>query len=230
MKLILDCREAALIQHLPEVESKQLVLGDAVIEREGVEIVIVERKTVADLAASIKDGRYREQSARLQECAVPNHNIVYLIEGSLRGDRLPMPRRTLLASMISLSYGKGFSVVRTESVEQTAEYLQVLLEKLNKEDGYVGPAAACAAAPSKQKRDNVTPANIHALMLSQVPFVSTQTAEAVLAQHGGTVQQLAAALQADPACLNGTVFPTSKRKISAKSIASIVQYLSPAPP
>ncbi len=227
MKLILDCREAALIQHFPDVESKQLVLGDAVIEREGVELVIVERKTVADLAASIKDGRYREQSARLQECAVPNHNIVYLIEGSLRGDRLPMPRRTLLASMISLSYGKGFSVVRTESLEQTVEYLQVLLEKLTKEDGYVAASTTCAAAPSKQKRDNVTPDNIHALMLSQIPFVSTQTAEAVLAQHGGTVQEVAAALKADPACLAGTVFPTSKRKISAKSIASIVQFLCP---
>jgi hypothetical protein len=64
-------------------------------------------------------------------------------------------------------------------------------------------------------------------MLSQIPFVSTQTAEAVLAQHGGTVQEVAAALKADPACLAGTVFPTSKRKISAKSIASIVQFLCP---
>jgi ERCC4-type nuclease len=223
MQLYLDCREAALIPHLPGATVRQLTLGDAAIEKDGVEIALIERKTVADLAASIKDGRYAEQSRRLQECAVPNHNIIYLIEGSLRSTNLPMPRRTLLASMVSLNYGKGFSVVRTESLEQTAEFMQVMLEKLQKESGYVAQEAN-ATAVKKQKRDNITPANIDRLMLSQIPFVSAQTAEAILAKFH-SIEQLLQALRADPACLDNVTFETSKRKISSKSVASLKTFL-----
>ena len=50
----------------------------------GEELVVFERKSLNDLASSIKDGRYAEQSFRLDGYqAVPNHNIVYLIEGDL---------------------------------------------------------------------------------------------------------------------------------------------------
>ena len=224
MQLYLDCREAALIPNFPNATVRQLTLGDAAIEKDGVEIALIERKTVADLAASIKDGRYAEQSRRLQECAVPNHNIIYLIEGSLRSANLPMPRRTLLASLVSLNYGKGFSVVRTESLEQTAEFIQVLFDKLEKEGGYVVQDANLPTAAKKEKRDNITPDTIDRLMLSQIPFVSAQTSEAILAKFN-TIEQLLQALRADPACLDAITFETSKRKISSKSVANIKTFL-----
>jgi ERCC4-type nuclease len=223
MQLVLDCREAALVPLLPGAVVKQLTLGDVSIEKDGVEIALVERKTVADLAASIKDGRYAEQSARLQECAVPNHNIIYLIEGSMRGN-LPLPRRTLLASLVSLNYGKGFSVVRTESLEQTAEFVQVLLDKLQKENGYAtGGAPTTAPLPKKEKRDGITPENIDRLMLCQIPFVSAATADAVLAQHK-TVHDVVEALRADETCLDRLVL-ASNRKVSSKSVASLKRFL-----
>jgi hypothetical protein len=76
----------------------------------------------------------------------------------------------------------------------------------------------------KERRDNVTPDNIDALMLCQIPFVSTQTAEAILAAHK-TVHGLVQALQADPGCLKGVAFQGSNRKISSKSVDSVVRYL-----
>ena len=95
MKLCIDVRETALAALLPDAVLKPLVLGDITIENEdGKELVIIERKTVADLAASIKDGRYREQSARLTSYSLDNHRIVYLIEGSLRPAKLPLPCET----------------------------------------------------------------------------------------------------------------------------------------
>ena len=47
------------------------------------EFMIIERKSLNDLASSIKDGRYREQSYRLTNTPLHNHRIVYLIEGDL---------------------------------------------------------------------------------------------------------------------------------------------------
>ena len=82
MQLNIDYREKALLQRI-QVEPKNLTLGDVTIEKDGKELLIIERKTIADLASSICDGRYKEQSFRLSESPVLNHNILYLIEGSL---------------------------------------------------------------------------------------------------------------------------------------------------
>ena len=73
----------------------------------GEELVLFERKSLNDLASSIKDGRYAEQSFRLDGYqAVPNHNIVYLIEGDLSKYRenkyTHITKKTLLSSMFSI--------------------------------------------------------------------------------------------------------------------------------
>ena len=50
------------------IESVNLLLGDICIcDDDGREILIIERKTLADLESSIKDTRYREQSIRLNQ-------------------------------------------------------------------------------------------------------------------------------------------------------------------
>ena len=200
MQLVLDCRERAMIEHFPMAPVKQLVLGDFVIEQDGKELVIVERKTVADFAASISDGRYREQSERLIAYDIPNHNVIYLIEGSMKYYKHKIPKATLLAAMTSLMYGKGFSVVRTESVEDTADFLRALLSKMQKEKGFAEPKVG-GSTVRKQKRDKITPETIDAIMLSQVPTVSATTAAAILAVYP-TVFDLITALKADPACLD----------------------------
>jgi len=45
--------------------SETLPLGDIIINDGINDCIIIERKTLSDLAASIKDGRYEEQSYRL---------------------------------------------------------------------------------------------------------------------------------------------------------------------
>lgn len=102
---------------------EQLPLGDVIICDGEEEKVIIERKTLKDLSASIKDGRYEEQSYRLNGIDHPNHNIMYLIEGSF--DRLNSfkgrdDKTTLYSAMVSLNYFKGFSVMRSLGVEESA--------------------------------------------------------------------------------------------------------------
>lgn len=223
MPLFLDCREHALIERMPGAEVKQLTLADISIEVGGKE-VLIERKTLADLAASIVDGRYREQSERLAAYEIPNHNVMYLIEGSFKTYRSSLPKKTLLSSMVSLLYGKGFSVVRTESLDETVEFLEAMHEKLQKENGYEHGPKENASSVKKERRDKITPDNIDALMLTQIPFVSTVTAEAVLAAHK-TVAELVDALKKDGTCLDAIKAGTPPRKISSKSVQSIKTHL-----
>ena len=71
-------------EHSHEIQLENLFLGDIIILNDELEEkIIFERKSLYDLAASIKDGRYAEQSYRLNECSQHNHNIVYVIEGDL---------------------------------------------------------------------------------------------------------------------------------------------------
>ena len=140
MLIKIDNREHELVKHirslvgmLPlyhgiQIEVLPLPLGDIILSIDGMDKWIVERKSLADLAASIKDGRYEEQSYRLNGLAHPNHNIVYLVEGDV--NRIPVnqfkhkiDKLTLFSAMFSLSYYKGFSVFRTMHVEETALFL-----------------------------------------------------------------------------------------------------------
>ena len=104
----------------------------------GDELMLFERKSLTDLASSIKDGRYAEQSFRLDGCeAIPNHNIVYLIEGDLSKFKESkynrVTKKTLLSSMFSILYYKGFSVVRTMNVLETCDLISSWADKLERE-------------------------------------------------------------------------------------------------
>jgi ERCC4-type nuclease len=100
-----------------------LPLGDIIINDGLNDCVIIERKSLSDLAASIKDGRYEEQSYRLNGLQHHNHNIIYLIEGDMNRinvfkDR--MDKQTLYSAIFSINYFKGFSVMRSINLEETA--------------------------------------------------------------------------------------------------------------
>ena len=147
----------------------------------GEELVVFERKSLNDLASSIKDGRYAEQSFRLDGYqAVPNHNIVYLIEGDLSKYRenkyTRINKKTLLSSMFSILYYKGFSVVRTMNVLETCDLVSSWADKLEREmatsvkkssvkmpyyvSAHAPPQLVSAIADSTISRENMQQFNI----------------------------------------------------------------------
>jgi ERCC4-type nuclease len=75
------------------------------------------------LSASIKDGRYEEQSYRLNGIQHHNHNIVYLIEGDMQrfnSFKERIDKQTMYSAMFSINYFKGFSVMRSNTIDETA--------------------------------------------------------------------------------------------------------------
>jgi ERCC4-type nuclease len=184
-----------------EIRSERLPIGDIILHdpTQEKDIVLFERKTLNDLAASIRDGRYKEQSFRLIETATATgfntHHIVYIIEGDLSryDDRHSQITKTALQSaMVSLLYYKGFSVIRTMNVGETAEFILHFADKVAKE----GPlsiadttAAYSEVSTKKEKRDYITRENIGEIMLAQVPGVSAKMASAILAKYNGSIYE-----------------------------------------
>jgi ERCC4-type nuclease len=144
MHLIFDERETTLYDKCAEllpkfdptiqISKKVLTLGDILLQKnednEKIEYLF-ERKSLSDLVASIKDGRYEEQSYRLIHASnVPPSRIMYLIEGMFSQIRNPQEKKMIYSGMTSLSAFKGFQVLRTCSLTETAEFLLHFSDKI----------------------------------------------------------------------------------------------------
>ena len=145
MFIKIDNRESDLLttmnllfrEHSHEINVEKLDLGDIILLTNDLkETIIFERKSLYDLAASIKDGRYNEQSFRLNDYNIHNHNIVYIIEGDFErynATKGRMDKKTLYSALVTLNYFKGFSVVRTKNINETCELIINYADKLQKE-------------------------------------------------------------------------------------------------
>ena len=143
-ELIKKCED--LLVAVPAFKDLKIVveplpLGDIIIttnksDNENIDNIIVERKSLSDLASSIKDGRYEEQSYRLNGLPHHNHNIVYLIEGDLakfNSFKERIDKQTLYSAMFSINYYKGFSLMRSTSMDETAFIVCNMAYKIGKD-------------------------------------------------------------------------------------------------
>ena len=144
MKLIVDERERDVFGHLNamekpsviQIEKQVLPLGDFLVTQDdGTPVILCERKSFSDLFASIKDGRYEEQSYRLSNDArFPNQkNIVYIIEGMYSQMSRPGDKKLLCSTIVSLTFFKGYSVLRTTNTKDTADTLIYMVDKLHRD-------------------------------------------------------------------------------------------------
>lgn len=263
MKIIVDEREHALYDKLdiklsslktPSfaiLEKSILPLGDILIETdEGKKVMLIERKTYTDLLASIKDGRYEEQSYRLiHSSGFPLHSVVYLLEGLFSQLRTPLEKKIAYSAMTSLHFFKGFSLYKTSTVDETAEWLIYTADKIDREFGkgripyyltqtFAGtlrlrdqeytnntttkeePSGSnYCSVVKKVKKDNVTPENIGEIVLCQIPGISSVTAMAIMSNFT-SFNHFIQELQSNPQCID-TITVTSNGKVRKISKTSL---------
>ena len=254
MKLILDIRERELINNCEEliknnnsfkdikIEKENLELGDIIIrDNDNNDIIIYERKSISDLVASIKDGRYTEQSYRLNGLEHHNHNIMYLIEGNINKNL--KEKQMVFSAMFSINYYKGFSLMRSSNIEETAYILCNSLIKITKEKdktpyyknnemGEINDTnreeKSYSSVIKKKKNANITHDNFGEIVLCQIPGISSVTACAIMKEYN-TINNLIEYIKKDNKCLDNITYETDKgqkRKISKSSIKNIIEFLN----
>lgn len=250
MKIIIDERETSLFHACKsdqiQIFKEVLPLGDIIIaSNSGSPIVLFERKTLSDLLSSIKDGRYEEQSYRLQHSlTIRPHNIVYIIEGMYSQLSKPADKKIVLSAMTSLLLFKGFSVLRTASVHDTAELIVYMADKIHRnllqgkqlfesrledkaEEGTKKEVESKEVEPyctvvKTVKKDNLTPENMGEVILCQIPGIRSVTAIAIMNQTG-SILNLIKTLQESPQTIEMMVI--GGRKISKTVVANLKRFL-----
>ena len=116
------------------VSIKNLEIGDIVIHINDKPIILIERKTIKDLAGSIQDGRLREQKYRIASSNFPHNKIIYLIEGDI-DDKVfgRIDKKTLQGSMINTMFRDDYKVYRTKDAMETVYFLSRLINKIIKD-------------------------------------------------------------------------------------------------
>lgn len=212
ISLIVDTREGDLIKKLASKNIpftvKQLDIGDIVFstcqtEKDGViepekVILVIERKSVADLKASICDGRSREQKARLMNGEINIMNILYLIEGNMNKkltDTISgIPYDTLVGSLINTMLRDNIKIYKTQSMDETVEFLEKLLNKLTKDlDTFFITEQKdktekqqveeyCSVIKHK-KSSNLTSNLLYMSTLNQIPRVSSSISSSIVEKY-----------------------------------------------
>ena len=199
-----DARETRLYEALVSnvgqsspftVISAQLDIGDVTMSCPGV-LLIFERKTGADLTASVKDGRYREQKRRMASATSPKH-VTYFIENVAS---CGLSESVLNGVIVNTMYRDGMHVMFTKNTQETATWLLTIASKLAVDpskyqtatDGGTGVGAGASGGGvinnepyinsvkiKSRKIENIDIKTCYLLQLGQIPGVSQRIAESI---------------------------------------------------
>jgi ERCC4-type nuclease len=208
MELIIDTREGSLIDTLrqqdPDLSFSVQSLDLADIEIRGVQgqRFLLERKSIRDLAASLNDGRFKDQKDRLLGVVErePKTAIAYVIEGGMRGgDSERVQGRItfgmLRSLLITIQFKYRIPVVFTTNVRDTGMWVRRFCKNLNKKPDFCpvgsGANAGCSSyktlMPAPVRNRASDPKSIAIAMLTSISGVSHKIASEIV-QH--TTQSL----------------------------------------
>ena len=184
--MIIDTREHDLIALLNDIqpEIKQIPVGDIWIGN-----LVIERKSIRDLEASILDGRYREQRGRiLAHCHETNTQPLYILEGGLTSHIGRLTTSTIMKFINRLVFHYQLSVVQTGSLKETADLLKAIAEQQQEKPESLQRKTdliKVADGLHVQKKVNAQdPRQFSIACLSQCPGVSVKMAESLITAFG----------------------------------------------
>ena len=190
----LDTRESELITLLDGVTVKALPVGDAWVgvTEDGAMAeggIVIERKSIRDLEASILDGRYREQRGRiLAFCEENKTQPMYILEGSLSSSTGRLQKSALMKFIQRLILHYQIPVIQTASIHETAELLQTMMEQWIDDPTRLKQTTeriTMTHGIHVQKKANAAdPKQFAIACLAQCPGVSVKMAEALIDTRG----------------------------------------------
>lgn len=214
-KMLVDVRERDLYQallsgsdaHCGDIESRRLDFADiqfVTVSGDGnvasIDIAF-ERKTVSDLCASIKDGRFREQKRRMTDNVMGRGKgrVAYILEAlpgyaylKQTAQRHGLQDTALQSTVYNIMFRDGLFVISTRDVNDTANCLRALWERHLKAVVVVGVESTSSSSNvtgemaklvlNSKRNKNITPDVCFLLQLCQIPGVSHKTAGMIAEQ------------------------------------------------
>ena len=168
------------------IQKEQLDIGDIHIKFNDI-IYIYERKTVNDLLASIKDGRYKEQKTRLLTSLSSQVNINYIIEGdTITSLNHSINQKTLTSIYLNSIYRDKINVFFTLNICETVTFLLLLSTKMidkpenfSNNDNNNNQEYIDICKIKTKKNANIDKDTCYLLQLSQIPSISKEIAKKI---------------------------------------------------
>ena len=127
--LYIDTREKKLLPYIQcEYIEKQLDLGDIFIDSPSYKLMI-ERKTISDFNASLRDGRYRNQKLRLLEWRdtdISTKRVIYILETNS-----DTKDSAYWGAVINANLRDNIIVIQTDNTKKTAEIIEDIKKKVD---------------------------------------------------------------------------------------------------
>jgi ERCC4-type nuclease len=143
------------------------------MDASGNHILILERKTVADLKASLRDGRWEEQKERIKSnrgTAI----VVYVIEGK------PSVEPWYVSCILGSQIRDGICVINTADVAGTLFVIRKMWEKIGNGDWTTSTESKQFGTRRMKKSENNTPAEIWKSQLACIPRLSLEMAKKII--------------------------------------------------
>lgn len=220
IKVAIDIREEELLTAMESYKTlgdegwyivpERLEIGDISFSIDGGDLsgvrVVLERKTAADLGASQKDGRYREQRARLYALRGSGIAIGYIVEAPAWSPTLSrswclgaFSEVHLQQAIVRLQLKHSIPVFHTMSIHDTIGFIRRIAKLLVSDPGVFASemakttaeaAAAYTAEIHVKKAENATPDRILHAMLLTIPGVGKTAVEAIVTACSGSFTTL----------------------------------------
>lgn len=190
IKLTVDNRESKFKEILSlkstelfkDVEFANLLNGDFIIDVDQVPAIIIERKTINDLAGSIKDGRYKNQKIQLLS-KYKRKNLYYIIEGVFGGftnsDQSQsfggMEKKTIIGAILNTMMRDDIKILFTKDLQETYDLVLNIYERISKDPMKYLETTEETNLQVNKNRTNTVFYNI----LCQIPGVSTKAAAVI---------------------------------------------------
>ena len=183
---------------------QRLPVGDYLLD----DSLLFERKTLVDLAASIKDGRLFRQGLRLASASARG---VVILEGSSRDlAQSRMRREAIQGALVTLTLSFGIPLLRSVNPEETAALILLAASQ--------GRAQASGSLPRPGRRPRGKP-RVQSRVLRGLPRIGPERAKRLI-DHFGSVEGVIGATADELAAVPGI----------GKGIADAIRWAVEEPP
>jgi ERCC4-type nuclease len=178
--------------------------------------LLIERKSIRDLEASILDGRYREQRGRLlASCHENKTQPMYILEGSLSSSTGRLTKKALMKFINRLIFHYNIAVMQTASLNETAELIQTLVEQWKEDPTSLQRTTELVKVTDgihvQKKANAMDPIQFAICCIAQCPGVSVKAAEQLVTTFGSL-----------PGVIQASIKELEQVKVGARKIGPVV--------